>query len=70
MLLIDRIDNERSDNEVDLVDKIDLRNVLETLKPREKQIIILRYYKEKTQSQIAKCLVYLKFKFLELKKRY
>ena len=35
MLLIDRIDNERSDNEVDLVDKIDLRNVLETLKPRE-----------------------------------
>ncbi|HHX17229.1 MAG TPA: RNA polymerase sporulation sigma factor SigF [Clostridium sp.] len=56
MLLIDRIDNERSDNEVDLVDKIDLRNVLETLKPREKQIIILRYYKEKTQSQIAKML--------------
>lgn len=56
MLLIDRIDNERSDNELDLVDKIDLRNVLETLKPREKQIIILRYYKEKTQSQIAKML--------------
>lgn len=56
MLLIDRIDNERNDNEVDLVDRIDLRNVLETLKPREKQIIILRYYKEKTQSQIAKML--------------
>lgn len=56
MLLIDRIDNERNDDEVDLVDRIDLRNVLETLKPREKQIIILRYYKEKTQSQIAKML--------------
>ena len=68
MLLIDRIDNERSDNEVDLVDKIDLRNVLETLKPQEKQIIILRYYKEKPSPKLQKCLVYLKFKFLELKK--
>ncbi|MDQ2086132.1 RNA polymerase sporulation sigma factor SigF [Herbivorax sp. ANBcel31] len=56
MLLIDRIDNERNNHEVDLVDKIDLRNVIEKLKPRERQIIVLRYYKEKTQSQIAKML--------------
>lgn len=70
MLLIDRIDNERSDNELDLVDKIDLRNVLETLKPREKQIIILRYYKEKTQSQIAKMLGISQVQVSGLKKRY
>ncbi|HPC99951.1 MAG TPA: RNA polymerase sporulation sigma factor SigF [Acetivibrio sp.] len=55
-LLIDRINNESNDNEIDLVDKIDLKKVLDTLKPREKQIIILRYFKEKTQVQIAKML--------------
>ncbi len=56
VLLIDRLNNESNDEEVDLVDKIDLRLVLNTLKPREKQIIILRYFKEKTQVQIAKML--------------
>ncbi|TYQ16395.1 UNVERIFIED_CONTAM: RNA polymerase sporulation-specific sigma factor [Acetivibrio alkalicellulosi] len=56
MLLIDRIDNQSNNHEVDLVDKIDLRKVLETLNPREKQIIILRYFNEKTQAQIAKML--------------
>lgn len=56
VLLIDRINNESNDQEVDLVDKIDLRKVLETLKPREKQIIVLRYFKEKTQVEIAQML--------------
>lgn len=57
MLLIDRIDNECNvNNELDLIDKIALRQVLETLNNREKQIIILRYFKEKTQVQIAKLL--------------
>lgn len=55
-LLIDKIANESNNNEVDLVDRIDLRKVLDTLKPREKQIIVLRYFKEKTQVQIAKML--------------
>lgn len=54
--LIDRISNESNENEIDLVDKIDLRQILKTLKPRERQIIILRYFKEKTQVQIAKML--------------
>jgi len=56
VLLIDRINNEGSENEIDLIDKIALRQVLETLPAREKQIIILRYFKEKTQVQIAKML--------------
>lgn len=55
MLLIDRI-NDDDANEIDLIDKIALRQVLDTLKPREKQIIVLRYFKEKTQVQIAKML--------------
>jgi RNA polymerase sporulation-specific sigma factor len=54
--LIDRVSNEDSTSEADLVDKIALRQVLETLKPRERQIIILRYFKEKTQVQIADLL--------------
>lgn len=56
ILLIDRIDGDADGNEIDIVDKIALRQVLDTLKPREKQIIILRYFKEKTQVQIAKML--------------
>lgn len=55
-LLIDKIANESNNHEVDIVDRIDLKKVLDTLKPREKQIIVLRYFKEKTQVQIAKML--------------
>jgi RNA polymerase sporulation-specific sigma factor len=54
--LIDRINDEYNENESDLIDKIALRQILDDLKPREKQIIILRYFKEKTQVQIAKML--------------
>ena len=56
ILLIDRINGGGDSGEVDLIDKIALRQVLDTLQPREKQIIILRYFKEKTQVQIAKML--------------
>ncbi|MDP4179611.1 MAG: RNA polymerase sporulation sigma factor SigF [Bacillota bacterium] len=54
--LIDRIDSEAENKEVDIIDKIALREVLKTLKPRERQIIVLRYFNEKTQTQIAKIL--------------
>lgn len=56
LMLIDKLDDECNDKETDIIDKIALRQVLDTLKPREKQIIILRYFKEKTQVQIAKLL--------------
>ncbi|HOJ09654.1 MAG TPA: RNA polymerase sporulation sigma factor SigF [Clostridiales bacterium] len=56
ILLIDRLDAESSLPETDLIDRITLRQVLNTLNPREKQIIVLRYFKEKTQTQIAKML--------------
>ncbi len=54
--LIDRIDSEADCKEVDIIDKIAIREVLKTLKPRERQIIVLRYFKEKTQMQIAKIM--------------
>jgi len=56
VLLIDRIDGEVNDIDIDVVDKIALRQILDSLKPREKQIIVLRYFKQKTQMQIAKML--------------
>ncbi|MGI6778983.1 MAG: RNA polymerase sporulation sigma factor SigF [Acetivibrionales bacterium] len=56
ILLIDRIDSEKNDGELDIIDKIALRQVIDSLKPRERQIIILRYFKEKTQVQIARLL--------------
>lgn len=56
LLLIDKLYDDCNDNETDIIDKIALRQVMDTLRPREKQIIILRYFKEKTQVQIAKML--------------
>lgn len=56
MLLIDKIGSDSSDQEVELIDRLALRQILDTLKPRERQIIILRYFKEKTQVQIAQLL--------------
>lgn len=56
ILLIDRIDADNNNREVDLIDKIAIRQILDTLNARERQIIILRYFKEKTQVQIAKML--------------
>lgn len=56
LMLIDKLNDECNEDETDLIDRIALKQVLETLKPREKQIIVLRYFKEKTQVQIAEML--------------
>jgi len=56
LMLIDKLNDDCNDKETDIIDKITLKQVLDTLKPREKQIIVLRYFKEKTQVQIAKLL--------------
>ena len=44
------------DSEEKLVSKIHLLNILEQLNEREKKIIILRYFRDKTQSEIAEDL--------------
>ena len=50
--LIDKIsDNFSVDN---LINKLALREMIEELSAREKQVIIMRYYLDKTQSEIAK----------------
>lgn len=44
------------DSEEDRVMKIALRSVIEELPERDRQLIMLRYYKEMTQSQVAKIM--------------
>lgn len=55
ILLMDKIGNSES-CESEIVDKITLMQVLKELDERERKIIFLRYFKEKTQVQIAKIL--------------
>ena len=52
---ITKISNGKDETQ-NLVDKICLSNLISNLDKREKQIILMRYYREKTQSEIAKML--------------
>ena len=54
-LIIDRISSP-VDEEKRITDRLALKEVLKELDDRERQIILLRYYKEKTQSQVGKIL--------------
>lgn len=51
--LIDKISN-KNDSSDFLVDNIVINQIIDTLEPREQQIIKLRYFEDKTQSQVAK----------------
>jgi len=42
------------ETESNLVDKILLKELIGLLEPRERQIIVLRYFQDKTQSEIAR----------------
>ena len=52
--LIDKLSD--SSSEEDLLDKLTLKDCILKLPQREKTLIILRYYKDKTQSEIARYL--------------
>lgn len=54
MLLIDRIGSEKEEYEIE--DKLALRMILEKLNARERQIIVLRYFKDMTQTEVSKIL--------------
>ena len=55
LYLIDKISNEPEESR-DLVDSIILKDMLSSLKPRDRQVIILRYFKDQTQTEVAKQL--------------
>ncbi|KAB3531481.1 RNA polymerase sporulation sigma factor SigF [Alkaliphilus serpentinus] len=52
--LMDKVEAASEDG--DMVDRILLKDVIAKLEPRERQIIILRYFKDKTQTEIAEVL--------------
>ncbi len=54
--LIDKISETKTRDDSDVIDRIALSEVLSKLKPRERQIIVLRYFQDKTQTQIAETL--------------
>lgn len=53
-VLIDKISC--VDNEEKTIDKIHLSNIIQTLSDREKKLITLRFFRDKTQSEIAENL--------------
>lgn len=53
--IIDRISNNLDEPE-SIANRISIREMIKGLKDNEKEIIMLRYYKEKTQTQVAKIL--------------
>ena len=53
--ILDKIPS-NNDGEKNLIDKIVLKDAIERLNERDKKIILLRYYKGKTQMQVAKIL--------------
>ena len=53
--MIDRLRYDK-DEQANLVDKLAIKQLISNLEEREKQIILLRFYKDKTQSEVAKVL--------------
>lgn len=44
------------DEQEQLTNKLAVKSMIESLNEREKQLILLRYYKNKTQTEVAKIL--------------
>ena len=55
VLLIDKLSESSSEDE-ELTDKIALKEALRNLDEKSRQIIVLRYFKDRTQSEVAKLL--------------
>ncbi len=52
--LIDKIQDDIGDESEIVVDKLDLKETIESLNEKDQKIIILRYFQDKTQTDIAK----------------
>ena len=66
--LIERLSNDRDEEEI-ITNKITLEKIISVLEPRDKEIILLRFYKEKTQTQVAKILGITQVQVSRLEKR-
>lgn len=55
VLLIDKL-SEKGEDDTDMINRIALKEALRSLDSKGRQIIMLRYFKDKTQVQVAKML--------------
>lgn len=55
VLLIDKI-SFKDNEDIEIIDRIALKEMLASLEPKERQIIVLRYFKDQTQCQVAELL--------------
>ena len=53
--LIDKISTNKDEQEI-IANRLTIKQLIEGLEKRDKELIMLRFYKEKTQSQVAKIL--------------
>ena len=53
--LIERISTDKNEEEM-ITNKLVVKELINKLEDREKEVILLRFYKDKTQSQVAKIL--------------
>lgn len=53
--LIEKLSNNQNEEEI-ITNKLAVSQLIENLEARDREIILLRYYKEKTQAQVAKIL--------------
>lgn len=52
--ILDKLPDEHSEEE--LLNKIVLKDIILTLEPRDRKIIMLRYFRDKTQGEVARML--------------
>ena len=55
VLLIDKLHSQEN-NEENIITSVALKEAIKNLPSKERQILMLRYYKEKTQSEVAKIM--------------
>lgn len=53
--LIEKLSNNKDEEEL-ITNKITIKQMIENLEERDKKVILLRFYKEKTQAEVAKIL--------------
>ena len=53
--LIEKLSNNKDEEEL-ITNKITIKQMIENLDKRDKEVILLRFYKEKTQAEVAKIL--------------
>ena len=55
LTILDKLSN-RMDEENHMIEQLSIKQVIDNLENQERQLILLRYYRGKTQSQVAKIL--------------